>query len=67
MVDEIEKLKYDMNDWHMDGFCCWGQKQKLYRILWAAEEALKDAPYFVGEDEWLKENNHEREVPTITR
>jgi hypothetical protein len=67
MVEQIEQLKHDMNDWHMDGFYCWRQKQKLYQILWAAEEALKDAPYFVGEDEWLKENNHEREVPTITR
>jgi hypothetical protein len=63
MIDRIAQIKHDMNDWHMDGFYCFEQKKKLYRVLWAAEEALKDAPYFVGEDEWLKENNHEREVP----
>ena len=62
MVEKIAQLKFDMNDWHMDGFYCFEQKKKLYRILWAAEEALKDAPYFVGEEEWLKENNNERQV-----
>mgnify|MGYP003332899738 FL=1 len=59
MVDEIKKLQFDINDWHMDGYYCFGQKKKLYQILWAAEEALKDAPVFAGEEEWLKENDKE--------
>ena len=56
MVEQIQQLKIDMNDWHMDGYYCFGQKKKLYEILWAAEEALKDAPVFAGEEEWLAQN-----------
>jgi hypothetical protein len=44
-----------MNDHHMDGFYCWDKKQQLYEILWYVEKALKDAPNFVVENEWLKE------------
>ena len=44
-----------MNDWHMDGFYCFEQKKKLYEILWLVEKAMKDAPTFTIEEEWLKE------------
>jgi len=55
-LDYIQDLSFAMRDQHMDGFYCFGQKQKLYQILWAAEKALKDAPTFVGEDEWVESN-----------
>lgn len=59
IVRDVEMMSYAMRDSHMDGFYGWGQKQKLYQILWAVQSALKDAPSFVGEKEWVEKN-----VPT---
>ena len=61
MIDRIKQLEMDMKDWHMDGFYCFEQKKKLFRILWAAEQALKDAPYFAGEEELMKQNEPTRD------
>lgn len=38
-----------------DGFVAWQAKQDLYKILWAAELALKSCPEFSLESDWLKE------------
>ena len=46
-----------MNDDRMDGFNKFGAKQKLYKIKWTVENALKDAPTFTGEEDWVKENS----------
>jgi len=55
----IQKLGYNCTDPHMDGYYQWGQKQKLYRILWETERQLRKCPAFYGEDEWLKEHAEE--------
>ena len=46
-----------MNDDRMDGFNKFGAKKELYKIKWAVEDALKDAPTFTGEEDWVKENS----------
>jgi len=56
IIDYICDLNLAMRDQHMDGFSCFGQKQKLYQILWATEKALKDSPTFAGEDDWVRKN-----------
>ena len=53
---EVEMLGYASKDTHMDGFYGWGQKRKLYEVLWAVQKALKESPTFVGEKEWVEEN-----------
>lgn len=55
-IDQIQELGFDMRDNHMDGFFQFGAKQKLYKILWAAQKQLENSPKFYGEEEWLKEN-----------
>jgi len=55
-IDQIQELGFDMHDNHMDGFFQFGAKQKLYKILWAAQKQLENSPKFYGEEEWLKEN-----------
>jgi len=55
-IDRIQELGFDMRDNHMDGFFQFGAKQKLYKILWAAQKQLENSPKFYGEEEWLKEN-----------
>ena len=55
----IQKLGYNCTDPHMDGYYQWGQKQKLYQILWETERQLRKCPAFYGEDDWLKEHAEE--------
>jgi hypothetical protein len=55
----IQTLGYRCTDPHMDGYYQWGQKQKLYQILWETERQLRKCPAFYGEDEWLKEHAEE--------
>ena len=56
-LNTIERLKYDMNDPRMTGYFNFEAKKKLLSIMWKCQDALKDSPTFVGEDEWLKEMN----------
>jgi hypothetical protein len=55
----IQKLGYNCTDPHMDGYYQWGQKQKLYQILWETERQLRKCPAFYGEDDWLTEHKQE--------
>ena len=48
-----------MHDPNIDGFNGWGCKQKIYKVLWQAQEAIKNAPSYAGEDEWLLEHKKE--------
>lgn len=57
MIWDIQKLGYNCTDPRMDGYYQWGQKQKLYQILWEAQRQLKKCPTFYGEEDWLKEHN----------
>ena len=45
-----------MHDPNIDGFNGWGCKQKIYKVLWQAQEAIKNAPEYVDEQKWLKEH-----------
>jgi hypothetical protein len=56
LVDKIRDIGFDMRDNYMDGFTQFGAKKKLYQILWETQKQLENAPTFVGEEEWLKEN-----------
>ena len=55
--EELRWLIDLMNDDRMDGFNKFGAKKELYKIKWAVEDALKDAPTFTGEEDWVKENS----------
>lgn len=49
-----------MHDRNIDGFNGFGCKQKIYKVLWQAQKAIKNAPHYHGEDEWILE--HELEI-----
>ena len=55
-VDYIRELGFEMRDKYMDGYTQFGAKQRLFKILWEVEKQLKDAPTFVGEEDWVKEH-----------
>ena len=46
-----------MHDRNIDGYNGWACKQKIYEVLWSAQEALEDAPNYVDEEEFLKEHD----------
>lgn len=54
--EQIEYWHFYVTDPRMDGFSQFEMKKKIYKALWAAQRALQDAPIFVGEEEWLNEN-----------
>ena len=55
--EELQWLINLMNDDRMDGFNKFGAKKELYKIKWTVENALKDAPTFTGEKDWIKEQS----------
>lgn len=55
VLNRIQSLGFDMRDNHMDGFFQFGAKKKLYQILWETQKQLENAPTFVGEEEWISE------------
>lgn len=61
----IQKLGYNCTDPHMDGYSQWGQKQKLYRILWETQRQLKKCSTFYGEDTWLQEHAEDAILETL--
>ena len=62
VVQQINSAAWQANDPYFDGFVTFGIKQDLYRIKWAAEEALKRCPTYHGEDEWLKEQEKKKVI-----
>lgn len=57
----IQHLGHKATDPHLDGYYQWGQKQKLYQILWETQRQLKKCSKFYGEEEWLA-NHSEEEI-----
>jgi len=56
-----------MTDPRMDGFVTWGCKQDLYNIKFILDEIIKNAPTYVGEQEWLDERAKEKTWKIISR
>ena len=56
-----------MHDPNIDGFNGWGCKQKIYKVLWQAQKAIKEAPEYAGEDEWLREEKSKKFYKAIKR
>lgn len=54
--EQIEDMRHYMDDPRMDGFSQFEKKKRIYKILWRTQRALKYAPTFTGEKEWIEEN-----------
>jgi len=59
VIWSIQKLGYNATDPHMDGYYQWGQKQKLYQVLWETQRQLRKCSAFSVEEEWLKDHLEE--------
>lgn len=65
IIWDVQKIGYNCTDPRMDGYYQWGQKQKLYQILWETQRQLKRCSEFYGEDEWLKDHQEEVFINTL--
>ena len=63
--EQLWQWKSIMNDPMIDGFNGWGCKQKIYEILWAAQDALDTAPSYAGQEEYLKEHDKIKLIQTL--
>lgn len=58
VIRQINSALHEMN--RMDGFTGFEIKKDLYQILWSAQNAVANAPKFMGEEEWLKKQEQNR-------
>jgi hypothetical protein len=56
IIDQITQYGFNATDKYMDGFYQFGNKQKLYEIMWEAHRQLNRCDTFAGEEEWVTEN-----------
>ena len=55
VIWECQKMHRAANDPYLTGFVNWPCKQDLYRVKFAVDEMLRNTGHFVGEPEWLEE------------
>ena len=55
--NQLEQWKGVMHDPMIDGFNGFGCKQKIMKVMWAAQAALEGAPSYHGEEDWIAEQN----------
>ena len=67
IVSELQKCYYATTDSKMDGFTTWRCKQDLYRVQFALEDMLKKCPTYAPEEQWLAEQQLEREQTQMWR
>ena len=60
VIWECQKMHAGATDPYMSGFVNWPCKQDLYRVKFAVDEMLRDTGTFVGESEWLDEQQKEK-------
>lgn len=65
IISEIRMIGYDCRDPRLDGWTTFGYKKDLYLIKEAVDKAINDAPVFVGEKEWLQEQEKKRIIKIL--
>lgn len=63
----IHQARYDACDMRLDGWTCFESKKDLYQIKWLVEDALRKCPTFVGEEEWIKEQEKKRIIEILKK
>jgi hypothetical protein len=67
IIGEIQKIYFATTDARMDGYTTWACKQDLYRVQFALNRMLKNCPTYSLEDEWLEEQQLERDKAQVWR
>ena len=68
----VKSIKQQLYQWYhvmtdprIDGFNGFACKQKIYKVLWQAQEYLEKMPSYAGEEEWLDEQKFDDAVNKI--
>ena len=61
VIADCQKMYHGANDPYETGWNNWPCKQDLYRVKFAVDEMLKKTATFVDEEQWLAEQQTERE------
>lgn len=56
-----------MSDPMETGFITWTYKQQLLEASWVLEDVLKKSPTYVGEAEWISEQQTQRAFDQISK
>jgi len=65
IAEQLWQWEGVMHDPRIDGFNGWACKQKIYKVLWQAQEYLEKMPSYAGEEEWLDEQKFDDAVNKI--
>lgn len=60
IIAELRRCNAAMTNPHETGFVQWPCKQTLYKVKFALDAMLEDAPVFAGEEEWLAEQEKQQ-------
>jgi hypothetical protein len=60
VIADCQKMYHGATDPYVTGFVNWPCKQDLYRVKFAVDEMLKNTGSFVGEAEWLEEQEKQQ-------
>ena len=63
--EQIDKIVFAATDPKMDGYTTWGAKKDLYKILWYAEDKLKECSTYHDEDKFVKKRKQKKLVELI--
>jgi hypothetical protein len=67
LVNHIYKVNALMSDPMETGFITWTYKQQLLEASWVLEDVLKKSPTYVGEAEWISEQQTQRAFDQISK
>ena len=66
VISQCQQMYHGANDPYMTGFVNWPCKQDLYRVKFAVDEMLSKTPKFIGEAEWLLEQEKDKMWKRLT-
>ncbi len=67
IISDLQKIYSATTDPRMDGYTTWACKQDLYRVQFALDRMLKNCPTYSPEEEWLQEQQLERDKEQVWR
>ena len=66
IISQCQQMYHGANDPYMTGFVNWPCKQDLYRVKFAVDDMLSKTPKFIGEAEWLLEQEKDKMWKRLT-
>ena len=66
IISQCQQMYFGATDPMVTGWVNWPCKQDLYRVKFAVDEMLSKTPKFIGEAEWLLEQEKDKMWKRLT-